>query len=358
MNTKRPDADTMNIGHRGADGTLSKTPPKHPLPLTPPRTVQRSLAINSVQQLRRYRADRKADEAEEIVRIQINKEFDPHQHLEKIGDIFRRFDCYPTAICVRMPSPIHELVISDLEREYTIKQDRRGGRCSDIKLGRSSRVYLDGKKESRQPDIQFRHKSEKQPRVIIEVALSQTEKELEILAYDYILKSDGKIKTVYGIDLNPPGKSSTVSRWCARVTPSDDPAYEEEVRVEKILYKAFRAADGSPANPDECVLIPFGNFDIDLEEQNSGISIPFRSIFDAYREAQEMEAQSETDVESQRPAKRTKRIWRTPSPIEQLNPEDETRFQAAEKAAEDLNEGSDFELSDDGHESDRSSQRS
>lgn len=236
MNTKRPDADTMNIGHRGADGTLSRTRPKHSLPPTPPRTVERSLAINSVQQLRRYQADRNADEAE-VVRIQIGKEFDPHQHVEEIGNIFRRFDRYPTAICVRMPSPIDELVISDLEQEYTIKQYHCGGRCSDIKLGRSSRVYLDGKKESRQPDIQFRHKSEKQPRVIVEVALSQTERELEILAYDYILKSDGKIKTVYGIDLNPLGKPSTVSRWCARVTPSDDPAYENEVRVEKILCK-------------------------------------------------------------------------------------------------------------------------
>lgn len=55
-----------------------------------------------------------------------------------------------------------------------------------------------------------------------------------------------------------------------------------------------------------------------------------------------MEAQSETDVESQRPAKRVKRIGRTPSPIEQLKPEDEARFRAAEEAAEDSNKGSDF----------------
>lgn len=78
MNTKRPDADTMNIEQRGADGTLSRTPPKHSLPPTPPSTVERSLAINSVQQLRRYQADRKADEVEEIARIKISKEFDPH----------------------------------------------------------------------------------------------------------------------------------------------------------------------------------------------------------------------------------------------------------------------------------------
>ena len=136
-----------------------------------------------------------------------------------------------------MPSPIHELVIRDLEREYTIKQFLLGGACSDIKLGGSSRVSLDEEKESRQPDIQFRHKLEKYPRVIVEVANTQTQKELEALAYDYILKSDGEIKSVYGIDLNPLGKASTVSRWCARVTPSDDPEYDKEVRVEKTLYK-------------------------------------------------------------------------------------------------------------------------
>lgn len=238
MNTKSSDASTMNIENSAANSTFSRTPPKQSLPPTPPRTDERkqSLAINSVQDLRRYWNNRKADE-EEIVWIQRSKGFNPHQHLDEIENLFRRFDCYPTAICVRMPSPIHELVIRALEREFTIKQFLLGGACSDIKLGGSSRVSLNEEKESRQPDIQFRHKLEKYPRVIVEVANTQTQKELEALAYDYILKSDGEIKSVYGIDLNPLGKASTVSRWCARVTPSDDPEYDKEVRVEKTLYK-------------------------------------------------------------------------------------------------------------------------
>ena len=104
-------------------------------------------------------------------------------------------------------------------------------------------------------------------------------------------------------------------------------------------------------------MIPFGDFDSDVEGQHSGISIPFSSIFNAYKEAQEMETQTEVEVESQRPAKRVKRIGRTPSPIEELKSEDEAKFRTAEEAAENSKD-SDFEPSDDGHESDRSSQRS
>lgn len=103
-------------------------------------------------------------------------------------------------------------------------------------------------------------------------------------------------------------------------------------------------------------MIPFGDFDMNLEGKHSGISITFRSIFNAYREAEEMGSESEIDDESQRPVKRVKRVGRTPSPIEQLNPNDEARFRAAETAAQDLNKGSDYEPSEDEPKSDQSSQ--
>lgn len=94
-------------------------------------------------------------------------------------------------------------------------------------------------------------------------------------------------------------------------------------------------------------MIPFGDFDSDVEGQHSGISIPFSSIFNAYKEAQEMETQTEVEVEAQPPAKRVKRIGRTPSPIEELKSEDEAKFRTAEEAAAENAKDSDFEPSDD-----------
>lgn len=72
-------------------------------------------------------------------------------------------------------------------------------------------------------------------------------------------------------------------------------------------------------NPDERVLIPLSDFNIN--EQQPGISISFRRIYDAFIEAEEMGSGTETDDKAQRPAKRPKRlkrIERTPSPVEQL----------------------------------------
>ena len=234
----------MNLEHSVTFSPLSTTPPNQQiaLPPTPPGTVERpsSTTLGSVQELRRHwkrYSQLRGQETDEIINFNISKDFIPHQHLDEIEGSFRRFDCYPASIRARMPSPIHELVIAGLESNYTEQRFQRQGEYSEIVLGRSSRIFLDGKRESRQPDIQFRRKSHHIPGIVIEVAHTQTERELEALASDYILKTDGNIKRVYGIDLNPLGKSSTISEWRARLTPSDDPDFDEEVRVEKTFKK-------------------------------------------------------------------------------------------------------------------------
>lgn len=237
----------MNIEHRVADGNLSRTPPNQSLPPTPPRSGERkqSIVINSVEELRRYWNDQKADylrwrlndDSDEVIWIQKGKEFNPLEHLEEIRKIFRRFDCYPTTIRVRMPSSIHGVVIGALVEEYGSLKDRQGGEFLDIYSSVSSDVPLDNQRETRQPDVQLRHRLQKCPRVIMEVAYTQTEKALERLAWDYILKSNGYIKRVYGINLQPIGKPSRVIEWCARVTLSNEADYDEEVRVEKTLFK-------------------------------------------------------------------------------------------------------------------------
>ncbi|CEJ95237.1 hypothetical protein VHEMI10728 [[Torrubiella] hemipterigena] len=341
LQTPDPDTGTMNIEQTSSFAPLSRTPPNQPaLPPSPPPTKKSSTStsIASVRDLQHYCKDHSLlDEvkANEYTNIPLSKTFQPHYHITRIEQFIRCFDCYPTSILVRMPSPILEFVISGLEREYTIQQFLCGGKWQDVKLGRSSRVFLDNKNESRQPDIKFRHKQQHIPRVIIEVAYTQTEKGLDALASDYILKSDGEIKTVIGVNLNPWGKPSTVQEWKAVITDSDDPEYDEELRVERGPKKVFREADGSPANEEECITIPYSDFSDDSNAQEPGISISLQKIFEIYGGAEDMNTRSEVE-EVDRPTKRVKCIGRTPSPIEQLKPEAEAKFLAAEKAAEDV----------------------
>lgn len=47
--------------------------------------------------------------------------------------------------------------------------------------------------------------------MVVEISYSQDGKNLEKLAQDYILYSNGDIKAVIGIDINYGGKESTVS---------------------------------------------------------------------------------------------------------------------------------------------------
>lgn len=230
--------------HRTTTPISSKTPPNRQviLPPTPPGTVERgpSSTIASVHALQQYWANcapRSRREAVEIIEVETSKAFNPHDHLDELEPTLPRFDRYLSSIRFRMPSLLHEIMIAELESDFTEQKYRLGGKYSDVKLSRSARVIIDEGNESRQPDMQFRHKARPRPNMVLEVAQTQLEKELKALADDYIVKTDGEIKTVYGIKLNPPGKPSTVTKWCAKITPSKDPEYDVEVRVETIFRK-------------------------------------------------------------------------------------------------------------------------
>jgi hypothetical protein len=64
----------------------------------------------------------------------------------------------------------------------------------------------------REPDGQFQHPDAAYPRVVLEVSYSQDGKNLKKLACDYILRSNGDIKAVIGVDIKDK-KESTVSLW-------------------------------------------------------------------------------------------------------------------------------------------------
>lgn len=319
--------------------SLSETPPDHSglLPLTPPDSERRTTLdapVDSVQDLRRYWERVRPKLNKETAYIKISDQFDPLQHTEEISGFIRRFDCYSTFIRVRMPTKIHETFCRDLEEEYITQKLQHERDFVGIKLGGSSNVSLSGHKQSRSPDIQFFHVLHAKPRVIIEVAYSQSLKALRDVAQDYILGTDGQVRRVYGIKLSPlGGQPSTISEWVPKITPSDDPDFDGEIRAEEIYCKEFRSADGSPMNPHERIVISTHDFDVAAEGE---ISIPFRRIFEILQGVEQMQ-----NVPEERPAKRLKRVFRTPSPIEQLNEDDEAVFAAREDAEEEAGSGKD-----------------
>lgn len=95
--------------------------------------------------------------------------------------------------------------------------------ASSIMDGSSSRILLRegisdeglgavGDVARREPDGQFQHVDATYPGVVLEVSYSQDGKNLKKLASDYILRSNGGIKAIIGIDINCE-KESTVSLW-------------------------------------------------------------------------------------------------------------------------------------------------
>ena len=131
---------------------------------------------------------------------------------------------------MRMPSPVHEFFktllahdIQDQLKHIAERGDEAGKFAARLKDGCSSRIFLQedisdeglgatGHVVRREPDGQFQHPDAAYPGVVLEVSYSQDGKNLKKLAWDYILRSNGDIKAVIGVDINY-GKESTVSLW-------------------------------------------------------------------------------------------------------------------------------------------------
>lgn len=136
------------------------------------------------------------------------------------------FDLKTTLLVVRQPCPAHDIFSAQLAGEVNdwLKGmascgGSSGGFASKIISGGSSRIILketDLEKPSgpvrRQPDAQFQHQDAAYPGLVIEISYSHDGKDLHALARDYILHSNGDIKTVVGIDINQ-RRESTVSVW-------------------------------------------------------------------------------------------------------------------------------------------------
>ncbi|UKZ78688.1 hypothetical protein TrVFT333_006434 [Trichoderma virens FT-333] len=206
----------------------------------------------------------------------------------KLERRLRRFDFEPGTglLTVRMPSPVHDIFSAQLAGEVhdwlksiTSCGGESGAFASKIVSG-----------VRRQPDAQFQHEDAAYPGLVIEVSYSQDGKNLRKLAQDYILYSNGDIKTVVGIDINYGERESTVSVW--RPNYSDD---KDQI---------------SSSHESVC------------------FSISFKRLSDLLGKAEQMQKVREPTggqggIKSTR---KTKKRKLSSSPVDELIPEDEENF--------------------------------
>ncbi|TAQ89425.1 hypothetical protein B7494_g2244 [Chlorociboria aeruginascens] len=69
------------------------------------------------------------------------------------------------------------------------------------------------RKHSREPDAQWNFRGARWPGVVMEFSYSQQKKDLECLAWDYIVNTDGAINLVIGIDVDYKTKVGTITMW-------------------------------------------------------------------------------------------------------------------------------------------------
>jgi hypothetical protein len=77
--------------------------------------------------------------------------------------------------------------------------------------------------DAHEPDVVFKHTDAHWPCIVIEVSFSQKEKELNELAEDYILGSDGNIHWVISLNIEyKQSKKGTFSVWQPQYIKHDD----------------------------------------------------------------------------------------------------------------------------------------
>ena len=84
----------------------------------------------------------------------------------------------------------------------------------DYSIDSDAAADIDSTQAIHTPDIPFRHEEDALPGTIIEVAYSQTSKDLRRLAYTYLVHSNAAVQVVFGFDLKDGStQRATFSVW-------------------------------------------------------------------------------------------------------------------------------------------------
>ncbi|KAH3169823.1 hypothetical protein KXW84_003764 [Aspergillus fumigatus] len=195
---------------------------------------------------------------------------------ERLGASFD-YDPLRSRLAIRMPTPVHEIFCANVVHNI-MKQLERFEQCNrpearyakEIQHFASSRLELPDQTDDgttkyirREPDASFGHRLARFPGVIIEVCYAQKARQINSLADDYILCSDGSVNVVICLDIEyRASRKATLSIWRPQVILRDD---FKELRACRVVnehvwpfisrlttaYKlqAFRTDDGQPVEP-------------------------------------------------------------------------------------------------------------
>jgi hypothetical protein len=289
--------------------------------------------------------------------------------LEDEPELSTRFDYDSTdtgrEFVLRMSAPLHCLTALKLQDEIhwalraqaeNAKEDRLHQLIGKIDAGGESGIYYEWtveenddeelrqkKIDRKHPDGQFRFEGAKYPPFVIEVAHSQNQKDLPVLADTYIRRSDAGTRTVLTIDLQYVAPSKT------KVFPS--PPHKAVYSIFRFREKnidgqvkalveadvencAFRREDGQP-EPGQLVL-RISDF-CPLEQVDRAVDHEITISHDAISKLVSKAERHQHDATAPVPPRR-QRVWaaakrkRSP-PVSALADEDEMQFKVQEERA-------------------------
>ena len=115
-----------------------------------------------------------------------------------------------------------------------------------ISLGAST-IHFGRLKTFRQPDQQFRDKKTYYPGVVMEIARSQSFKQLRRKAFDFIVKSDGRVQLVIGLEVGHK-KVFKISCWRPEFYRLKNP---DAMRMKTVInQEIIRESDGTLRSGD------------------------------------------------------------------------------------------------------------
>ncbi|KAJ4308833.1 hypothetical protein N0V84_011863 [Fusarium piperis] len=331
----------------------------------PPASVQRlgptrtsSPASQLPQSLLDYKRQAETGDVSDLTSIPLSQqEFSDAR--DDIEIAFRRFDYEPRRgrIILRMPSPSHDTFVGLLDGAIRSELTRVASHDTKARLFASlilscgsSRILLNNNEYTdpngrddmlnqtrRQPDAQYHHPLAAFPGVVIEVSYSQDKKRLPRIAKQYIHASDGNIKAVICIDINPVNSQSTISIWRPRFTEERRAGTVTMDIEHAVQAEPFRSTDGRPMNCDMALTLTLHDFAPDQlcrDFPPISMSLPFAQICEFVNTAiQAHEARESTHRKGITSNRRVTKRPLSSSSIEELCSEHEARFTKEEEKA-------------------------